>query len=287
MHTPAGFTHHNAQLADVRLHYLLGGSGSPVVLLHGWSQTWYEWRHVMPALAERHTVIVPDLRGLGDSSKPATGYDKRTVAADIRELVVQLGLDRVALVGHDHGAAVAYAYAAAHRDSVDRLAFLEMLLMGAGGELGLDHSQGQGLWHLSFHACGGEVAEQLIRGRERMYLSWFYWNFAYDRTAIAEDALDEYVRCYSAPGGLRLEYYRAFFEDAEHTRESMQEKLTMPVLALGGDACLGELPIESMKLLATDVRGGSIPRCGHFIPEEQPDALLEHLLPFLSAAPAP
>jgi pimeloyl-ACP methyl ester carboxylesterase len=228
-------------------------------------------------------VIAPDMRGLGDSSKPAGGYDKRTVAGDIRLLAESLGFEKVSLVGHDHGAAVAYAYAAANRDSVDRLAILEMLLMGAGGEFGLDHSQGQGLWHLSFHALGGEVAEELIRGRERSYLTWFYWNFAYDRAAIDDEAIDEYVRCYSAPGGLRLEYYRTFFEDAEHTRESMKQKLTIPVLALGGDACLGELPIGCMQLLADDVRGASIPECGHFMPEERPDTLLEHLLPFLSA----
>ncbi len=283
MQTPAGFSHHTLQLPEVRLHYVRGGSGSPLILLHGWSQTWYEWRHVMPALAEQFTVIVPDLRGLGDSSKPAAGYDKRTVAGDIRLLADALGVDRVSLVGHDHGAAVAYAFAAANRDLVDRLAILEMLLMGAGGELGLDHSQGQGLWHLSFHALGGEVAEELIRGRERKYLTWFYWNFAYDRAAIDDEAIDEYVRCYSAPGGLRLEYYRTFFEDAEQTRETMKEKLTIPVLALGGDACLGELPVGCMRLLADDVRGGSIPECGHFMPEERPDALLELLLPFLTA----
>jgi pimeloyl-ACP methyl ester carboxylesterase len=282
MRTPAGFAHHTLQLPDVRLHYLRGGSGSPLILLHGWSQTWYEWRLVMPALAERFTVVAPDLRGLGDSSKPATGYDKRSVADDIRLLAESLHFDQVSLVGHDHGAAVAYAFAAANRDSVRHLAILEMLLMGAGGELGLDHSQGQGLWHLSFHALGGEVAEELIRGHERTYLTWFYWNFAYNRAAIDAEAIDEYVRCYSAPGGLRLEYYRTFFEDAEHTRESMKEKLTIPVLALGGDACLGELPIGCMQLLAQDVRGGSIPECGHFIPEERPEALLEHLLPFLT-----
>jgi len=153
----------------------------------------------------------------------------------------------------------------------------------AGGELGLDHSQGGGLWHLSFHACGGETAEALIRGRERMYLTWFYWNFAYDRASIDDEAIDEYVRCYSAPGGLRLEYYRTFFQDAEHTKESMKQKLTIPVLALGGEACLGELPIGCMRLLADDVRGASIPECGHFVPEERPDAFLEHLLPFLEA----
>jgi pimeloyl-ACP methyl ester carboxylesterase len=283
MQTPAGFTHHTARLSDVALHYVRGGSGRPVVLLHGWSQTWYEWRHVMPVLAEHYTVIAPDLRGLGDSTKPLTGYDKRTVAGDIHELVGQLGLGDVALVGHDHGAAVAYAYAARHRAEVTRLAFLEMLLMGAGGELGLDHSQGQGLWHLSFHACSGEVGEALIRGRERMYLNWFYGTFAYDRSAIDDESLDEYVRCYSAPGGLRLEYYRAFFEDAAHVKESMQQKLTIPVLALGGDSCLGSLPGDSMQALAQHVQAAVIPRCGHFIPDERPDALLEHLLPFLAA----
>ena len=283
MQTPAGFTHHLLQLPDVRLHYVRGGSGPPLVLLHGWSQTWYEWRLVMPALAERFAVVAPDLRGLGDSSKPAAGYDKRSVAGDIRLLAEELGFERISVVGHDHGAAVGYALSAANRDLVDRLAIVEMLLMGAGGELGLDHSQGQGLWHLSFHALGGEVAEALITGRERTYLTWFYGNFAYDRSAIDDDAIDEYVRCYSAPGGLRLEYYRTFFEDAAHTRESMQQKLTIPVLALGGDGCLGELPIGCMQLLAEDVRGASIPECGHFPPEEQPDAFLEHLLPFLTA----
>ena len=283
MRTPDGFSHHTLQLPEVRLHYVRGGSGPPVVLLHGWSQTWYEWRRVLSALARRYTVVAPDLRGLGDSSKPETGYDKRTVAGDIALLADALGLEHFSVVGHDHGAAVAYALAAAERDRVERLAIVEMLLMGAGGELGLDHSQGGGLWHLSFHACGGETAEALIRGRERMYLTWFYWNFAYDRAAIEDEAVDEYVRCYSAPGGLRLEYYRTFFQDAEHTKESMKQKLTIPVLALGGDACLGELPIGCMQLLADDVRGASIPECGHFVPEERPDAFLEHLLPFLEA----
>jgi pimeloyl-ACP methyl ester carboxylesterase len=237
----------------------------------------------MPALAERFTVVAPDLRGLGDSSKPATGYDKRTVAGDISLLARELGFDKISVVGHDHGAAVAYALAAANRDLVDRLAIVEMLIMGAGGELGLDHSQGLGLWHLSFHALGGEVAEALIRGRERTYLSWFYGHFAFDRSAIDDETVVVYVRCYSAPGGLRLEYYRTFFEDAAHTRESMAEKLTIPVLALGGDACLGELPTGCMRLLADDVRGAPIPECGPFPPEERPDALLEHLLPFLEA----
>jgi pimeloyl-ACP methyl ester carboxylesterase len=276
-------THHTVQLPDVRLHYVIGGEGEPVVLLHGWSQTWYEWRRIMPALAERYTVIAPDLRGLGDSSKPLGGYDKVTAAGDIHELVRALGYESVRLVGHDHGAAVAYAYAATYRDEVSRLAFLEMALMGAGGELGMDNSQGRGLWHLSFQGAG-EIAEALIRGRERMYLSWFYKNFLYDPTAISEEDVDEYVRTYAAPGGLRLEYYQAFQQDAADNRELMKRKLTIPVLAVGGDSCLGTLAADCMRVVADDVRGVVIERCGHFVPEERPQELLEHLQPFLAGA---
>ena len=110
------FEHFSAQLSEVRLHYVKAGSGDPLVLLHGWPETWYQWREVIPALAERYTVIAPDMRGLGDSSKPVTGYDKRRVAADIHELVRHLGFERIFLVGHDWGGPVAYAYACAHRD---------------------------------------------------------------------------------------------------------------------------------------------------------------------------
>jgi pimeloyl-ACP methyl ester carboxylesterase len=280
---PDVFTHHTVQLEDVRLHYVIGGAGDPVVLLHGWSETWYEWRRIVPALAEAYTVIAPDLRGLGDSSKPPAGFDKRTVAGDIHQLVRALGHERILLVGHDHGAAVAYAYAAAHREDVRRLAILEMALMGAGGELGMDNSSGGGLWHLSFQGAG-EIAEALIRGRERMYLSWFYKNFLYDPTAISEADIDEYVRTYSAPGGLGLEYYQAFMQDAADNRETAKHKLSIPVLAVGGDSCLGDLVEQSMRVLADDVRGVVLERCGHFVPEERPRELLDHLLPFLAGS---
>jgi pimeloyl-ACP methyl ester carboxylesterase len=127
-------THHTAVVNDVRLHYVTAGQGDPVVLLHGWPQTWYEWHRIIPALAARYTVIAPDMRGLGDSARPATGYDKRTVADDIFKLVNQLGFQRIFLVGHDWGGPVAYAYACAHPDDVGRLVILDVAIPGAGLE---------------------------------------------------------------------------------------------------------------------------------------------------------
>lgn len=276
----ATITHHSASVNEVKLHYVTAGAGDPVVLLHGWPQTWFEWRRIIPRLAERYTVIAPDLRGLGDSSKPATGYDKRTVADDVYQLVRQLGFRRVFLVGHDWGGPVAYAYACAHRDDVCRLAILDVAIPGAGLERIPQASPRGGLWHLSFHGVR-DLPEALIAGRERTYLSYFY-RLAYNPQAITEEEIDEYVRCYSAPGGLRagFEYYRALFTDVEHNKQNAKTKLDMPVLALGGELGFGALTIRSMKALARDVRGEVLERCSHWIAEEQPELLAEKLLAF-------
>jgi pimeloyl-ACP methyl ester carboxylesterase len=275
------FTHHTAMANGVRLHYVMGGQGDPVVLLHGWSQTWFEWRRVMPALAEQYTVIVPDLRGLGDSDKPADGYDTRTVATDIHELVMQLGFSRIFLVGHDIGGWVAYAYAAANREEVRRLALLEII---APDEPILQFTtltpQGS-LWHFNFHFLR-DLPEALIYGRERLYLSWFYRHGAYNPAAIDEKALNEYVRCYSAEGGMRpgFEYYRALFTDIEQTKENMQTKVEMPVLALGGEVSFGQFMGQEWTKYASNVQGQVAPQAGHWIPEEQPAFLADQLLRF-------
>jgi pimeloyl-ACP methyl ester carboxylesterase len=277
--TPPAFAHHTAKVNDVLLHYVIAGHGDPVVLLHGWPQTWYEWRKIIPALAERYTVIAPDMRGLGDSSKPAGGYDKRTVAHDIYQLVRQLGFERIFLVGHDWGGPVAYAYACAHPADVLKLVILDVPIPGAGLEHALTFRP-RSVWHVQFHYVR-DLPEALVTGRERTYLSWFF-RTAYDPTAITEQNIDEYVRCYSAPGGLRagFEYYRAIFTDVEHNLENAKTKLRMPVLALGGERGFGEMTIKSMQQLAEDVRGGVIERCGHWIPEERPGYLTEQLLAF-------
>jgi pimeloyl-ACP methyl ester carboxylesterase len=279
----AVFEHHTTRVNDVLLHYVTCGRGEPVILLHGWPQTWYEWRKIMPALAERYTVIAPDMRGLGDSSKPATGYDKRSVAADIYELVRQLGFERIFLVGHDWGGPVAYAYACAHPEDVRKLVILDVPIPGAGLDQALVFRP-RSVWHVQFHYVR-DLPEALVAGRERTYLTWFF-RTAYNPTALSEQDIDEYVRCYSATGGLRagFEYYRAIFTDTEHNTENAKTKLKMPVLALGGERGFGESTLKSVRQLAEDVRGGVIERCGHWIPEECPEYLTEQLLNFFSVS---
>jgi pimeloyl-ACP methyl ester carboxylesterase len=281
------FEHHYAEIGEVMLHYVTLGSGPPVVLLHGWPQTWYEWRLVMPKLAERFTVIAPDLRGLGDSSRPLAGYDKRTVANDVwRLLSEKLGYRTFHLVGHDWGGPTAYALAASHPESVTKLAIVDVVIPGDGG----DFSQGGRRWHHQFHITP-DLPEALITGRERLYLQWFYQTFAYKPGAIDDAALDEFVRTYSQPGALRagFNYYRTMGEDAKVNAAQLATgfRLPMPVLGIGGAVSYphgrgrGADVEASLRRVATDVRGAVIPECGHFVPEEAPEALSHLLLDFL------
>jgi pimeloyl-ACP methyl ester carboxylesterase len=281
------FQHHYAEIGEVMLHYTTLGSGSPVVLLHGWPQTWYEWRLVMPRLAERFTVISPDLRGLGDSSRPLTGYDKRTVANDVWRLMTEtLGHRTFHLVGHDWGGPTAYALAASRPEAVTKLAIVDVVIPGDGG----DFSQGGRRWHHQFHITP-DLPEALITGRERLYLQWFYQTFAYKPGAIDDAALDEFVRTYSQPGALRagFNYYRTMAEDAKVNAAQLATgfRLPMPVLGVGGAVSYphgrgrGADVEASMRRVATDVRGAVIPECGHFVPEEAPEALSHLLLDFL------
>lgn len=280
--TPA-ITHHVAELSDVRLHYVTAGDGPPVVLLHGWPQTWYEWRHVIPALAEHHRVIAPDLRGLGDSSRPEGGYDKKTVAGDIWELVdSELGQTRFQLVGHDWGGPTAYALAAAHPEMVAGLVIIDVVIPGDGG----DFSQGGRRWHHQFHMTP-DLPEALILGREEIYLRWFYHTFGHRPDAISENDIAEYLRTYAQPGAMRagFEYYRALPRDAADNAEIVARfKLPMPVLAIGGGGGRGRgaEPEQSLRRVATNVRGAIIEACGHWVPEEQPERLARLLLAFFA-----
>jgi pimeloyl-ACP methyl ester carboxylesterase len=279
------FTHHTADVNGVRLHYVIGGTGDPVLLCHGWLQTWYEWRGIMPALAEHYTVIAPDMRGFGDSAKPTTGYDCRTLGEDYYQLMQHLGFGRIFLVGHDMGGLPAYAYAAEHPDDVRRLVWLEMPVPGFGLEelmkFSKETSHEGGLWHITFNMVP-DLPEALVAGRERIFLSYFYRKYCYDPTAISPESIDEYVRCYSAPGGLRasLGAYRDLFKSQDQIKEYAKTKLKMPVLALGGERSLATLMVSMMQALAVNVSGGVVERCGHFIPEERPDYLIEQLLSF-------
>ena len=278
-------THHYAQIEDCLIHYVMAGSGEPLVLLHGWPQTWYEWRRVIRPLSKHFQVIAPDLRGLGDSGRPQEGYDKRTISEDVFKLIhSHLGLDRICLVGHDWGGPVAFSYAANHRLAVRRLALLDVTVPGDGKEF---LSQGGRRWHHGFHRTL-DLPEALIQGKERIYLSWFYRNFAFQPNAIDETAVTEYLRTYTQPGALRagFSYYRTIPQDIVDNRAALDRegKLTIPVLGLGGDSAWGRGTevVESLNRVAKDVSGGQIQNCGHFIPEEQPEATADALLQFFS-----
>jgi pimeloyl-ACP methyl ester carboxylesterase len=278
------FSHHVTSVNGIQMHYVIGGHGDPVVLLHGWPETWYAWHRVMPALAKNYTVIAPDLRGLGDSSKPLTGYDGKTVAEDIHQLVTQLGFNTIFLVGHDIGAFVVYPYAAAHPTEVKRLVVMEVPPPITG------FFPPPSMPWVIFHQTP-DVPEALVEGKEMMYLSWFFQNLAFNPAAITQADINEYVSHYSAPGGMRagFEHYRAFPQDAIQNQNYSKTKLTMPVLALGG----GYIPtfggnitmptvIYGMKILAQNVTGITVPNSGHFIPEEQPDVVVKLLNNFFS-----
>ncbi|MEQ1647999.1 MAG: alpha/beta hydrolase [Hyphomicrobiaceae bacterium] len=279
-------SHHYAEIGDVILHYVKAGKGPPVVLLHGWPQTWYAWRHTIGTLAKSYTVIAPDLRGLGDSSRPLGGYDKRTMATDIWRLMTErLGFKRFKLVGHDWGGPTAYAIAADHPEAIEKLVIIDVTIPGDGS----DFSQGGKRWHHQFHITP-DLPEALTQGRERIYLQWFYQTFAYHPGAISEADIDEFARTYSQPGAMRAGFslYRAMADDAAMNAAQLATgfRLPMPVLAIGG-ACSyphargrGDEPEKSLRRCATNVRGVSIQECGHFVPEEQPDKLNALLLEF-------
>ena len=281
--------HHYAEIGEVMIHYVTAGKGPPVVLLHGWPQTWYEWRDVIPALAEHYTVIAPDLRGLGDSSRPLSGYDKRTVANDVWRLVTEkLGHRSSFLVGHDWGGPTAFALASQHPEAIERLCIIDVVIPGDGG----DFSEGGRRWHHQFHITP-DLPEALVSGRERVYLQWFYQTFAYLPGAIDEQALDEFARTYSQPGALRagFEFYRAMAQDAEDNAALLATgfRLPMPVLGIGGGVSYphargrGTSVEASLKRVATNVRGVVIPECGHFVPEEKPAEVSRLLLEFFGA----
>ena len=279
------FKHHTVKVNNIRLHYVIGGKGKPIVLLHGWLQTWYAWRHIMPLLAQYYTVVAPDLRGFGDSSKPVIGYDSQTVATDIKGLVDYLGFKDIFLVAHDMGVPPAYAYASEYPKYVRRLAILEEIIPGFGwkelAKYSAETSRQGGTWHFAFNLIP-DLPETLVTGKERAFLSYFYRKYSYNPTAITEIDIDEFVRCYSAPGGLRGSFgcYRAVFESEEQHKKYAKQKLKMPVLAFGGDHSFGNKVQETMEKLAENSSGVVVERCGHFIANERPNFLAQTLLSF-------
>ncbi|MCB4821405.1 alpha/beta fold hydrolase [Roseicella aerolata] len=273
--------HAQADLGEVRLHYVTAGEGPAVLLLHGWPQTWHMWRHVMPGLAARYRVVAPDLRGLGDSSRPAGGYDKKTVAQDAWRLMTEvLGERRFFVAGHDWGGPTAFALAAQHRDAVRRMAIFDVPVPGDGTPV--FHLN---RWHHGLHREPG-LAEELLAGKEEVYLRFFYRSWGARPDAIEEAAQQEYLRAYRQPGAMRagFEFYRATPQDERDNEGFLARdgKLPMPILCYGGATGRGRGPaaLDSWRRVAMDVRGGIAEGCGHWIPEERPDWVLAELLAF-------
>jgi len=278
-----GFEHRTVTVGDVDLHVATSGpaDGPAVLLLHGWPHTGLSWRHVAPLL-DGYRLVVPDLRGLGGSSVPDGPYDKLTVAGDVVALADELGLGDVVVVGHDWGGVVAF-YTAWLLGSRSRgLAVVDVTIpndLGAGRDI----AQGGKRWHHAFHRTA--LAEELVAGREEVYLGWFYDTFAASPDAIDPETRASYVQAYRGRERIRagFEYYRSWEADVANARRVGEHGITVPVLALGGAVGFGrgEEPLECLRFFASDVTGGVIADCGHFVPEERPQELAGHLLPFL------
>jgi pimeloyl-ACP methyl ester carboxylesterase len=284
---PVGpFRHRKDRVNGIFLHSVVGGTGPAVVLLHGWPQTWWEWRHVMPALAEHYTVIAVDLRGFGDSERPApeNGYDASTMCADLIGLLDTLNVSSASMVGHDLGGLVAYALARLHPARVGRLALLDAPLPLFGLNAPAWTAIAQRLWHQRFHRVPF-LAEMLIAGRERLYLSWHFAQTIQNVGAITPEDLDEYVRCYSQAGGLAASFAfgRAIEVSAKQISAVAFDKVSIPLLFLGGARSLADAFKDDLEQIATDARVVVVPGSGHWMPEENPDFVTRELGAFLEA----
>jgi pimeloyl-ACP methyl ester carboxylesterase len=280
------FPHRFADLpTGVRMTYRDVGSSGALLLIHGWPQHSQMWHAIAPRLAAAHRVIAPDLRGAGGTTI-AGPYDKATMAGDLVALLDALEIERVGLVGYDLGAGVAYDLAARHPDRVERLAFMEFGLPGFGYEYEMmakpDWHSGSN-WHLSFFTVP-DVAEWAFRGRERELLGWFFAHIAANPGAVSRDDFELYVRLLERPGALRagIEYYASVWKDAESNKALAERRLTMPVLAVGGEASTGGWVAQGLQAVADDVTGFVVPQAGHWLGDENPEVLADALLRFFA-----
>lgn len=278
----APWSHARVTLSRATLHCVCAGpeDGTALLLLHGWPQTWYMWRAVIPPLAAAgYRVIAADLTGLGDSTRPAEGYDKMNVARDMAELMAALGHDAYGVVAHDWGGPVAFALAAQFPHRVLAMAIFDAPVLGDGGPI--EH---HGRWHFGFHALPG-LPEALTEGREDSYLRFFFQFAGARPDAIPQEAQAEYVRAYSQPGAMTagFNYYRAVPQDIADNSSFREagRRLEMPILVYGGDPNArgrGMSALESWQRVASNVSGGVAENCGHWIPEERPDFVADVVL---------
>jgi len=269
----------DAEVDGVKLHYLMAGDGPRLILLHGYAETSRMWTPILPLLAERFTVIAPDLPGIGDSAIPADGLDMKTAAIRIHALAHLLGVEKARVVGHDIGLMVAYAYATQFPAEVEKLVVMDAFLPGVAGWEAVYNNPG--LWHFRFH---GPTPEVLVRGRERTYFDYYWNDFAADKTrSIPEADRKAYSAAYARPGRMRAGwgYFDSFPQAAKDFAQLSQTRLAMPVLSIGGEKSLGTVLGEQMKLVGSDVTVVLLKDTGHWLLEENPKETTDALIKFL------
>jgi pimeloyl-ACP methyl ester carboxylesterase len=276
---PADFRTRDLATNGTTIHVRSGGTGPAVILLHGYGETGDMWVPMAVDLARDHTVVVPDLRGMGLSSKPPGGFDKKTQAADVAGVLDELKIERADLVTHDIGNMVGYAFAAQYPQRVTRFVLIDAPVPGVGPwEEILKNPL---LWHFRF---GGPDMERLVAGRERIYLDRFWNEFSATPARFSEAAREHYAKLYALPGAMHSGFrqFAAFDQDAVDNREFMARgKLAMPVLAIGGEKSFGKAMADIMRHAASNVREGVIPDSGHWIMEENPAATIAMVRAFL------
>ncbi len=268
-----------AKVDNVQLHYLTAGRGPAIILLHGYAETSRMWRPIIPLLAERFTVIAPDLPGIGESAIPESGIDMKTSATHIHALARSLGVEKARVVGHDIGLMVAYAYATQFPTETEKLVVMDAFLPGVPGWEAIYNAPN--VWHFRFN---GEYPEALVKGRERIYFEYFWNVFAADKTrSIPEADRKAYTEAYSKPGRMRAAwaYFASWPQLAKDFAQLSQTKLTMPVLSIGGEKSLGNELAAQMNLVATDVTVVVLKDTGHWILEERPKETTDALVKFL------
>jgi pimeloyl-ACP methyl ester carboxylesterase len=268
-----------AQVDGAKLHYMTAGHGPALLLLHGYAETSLMWRPIIPALAERFTVIAPDLPGIGDSDIPSDGLDMKSAAIRIHDLIKSLGIQKAEVVGHDIGLMVAYAYAAQFPAEVTKLVLMDAFLPGVEGWEAVYNNPH--IWHFRFN---GPTPEALVQGRERTYFDYFWNDFAADKThSIPEAARKAYAAAYARPGRMHAgwAYFVSFLQAAKDFAQLSQTKLTMPVLSIGGDKANGVALGEQVKLVATNATVIVLKNTGHWLLEENPKETTDALEKFL------
>lgn len=283
---PDGFSHHFSRIEGLRFHYVTGGreDGFPLVLLAGFPESWFAWRHVMLPLADQYRIIAVDLPGQGDTDKPLSGYDTQTVATRLHAFIDSLGLGSYFLAAHDVGAWVAFTYAMLYGEEIRALTLMDAGIPGISlpDKLPSASNKSWKTWHFAFHAVA-DLPEALLAGRERIYLEWFFREKAANHSCYGETELSEYERLLKTPGGLRagLAFYRALSQSAAQNAELVRQgRLVMPVLGLSADQGSIADMAATLKAYGDDIHGQHIANCGHFQPEEQPEATANALAAF-------